>query len=242
MCGRFTLKTPASKLAGIFEWNGFSQLSPRYNIAPTQLVVCVRTLKRKSGENNAGLLRWGLIPDWAPTATTMPALFNARSETAAEKPAFRKAFRSRRCLIPADGFFEWKALNERSKQPWYIRQPDDGVFCFAGLWETWRDPGSGQAIESCTILTTQANDDLAELHERMPVILLASAYATWLSNSPSPGQLQELMQPLSAGSLVCHPVSSLVNKVSNNSPECIQHNETERNAAKPPNQQRTLFD
>jgi len=240
MCGRFTLKTPASRLATIFGVTGFPQLSPRYNIAPTQLVVCIRTAGSQSGDQNAALLRWGLIPSWAKETTTGAPLINARSETAADKPAFRKAFQSRRCLIPADGFFEWKVLNKKPKQPWYIHQPDEDMFCFAGLWETWREHSSGQPIESCTILTTQANEDLAELHERMPVILPESAYATWLSEASSPGQLQTLMQPLPMGTLVRRPVSLLVNKVTNDVPECIQR--VPADTTQPPVRQRTLFD
>jgi putative SOS response-associated peptidase YedK len=241
MCGRFTLKTSATELANTLGLAAFPQLSPRYNIAPTQLVICIRSNESRGGERDATFLRWGLIPGWTTNATG-PPLINARSETAADKPAFRNAFRSQRCLIPADGFFEWNALNPRLKQPWYIHQPDEIAFCFAGLWETWQNRGTGQSIESCTILTTQASADLLELHERMPVILPESAWATWLSGSSSPGQLQALMQPLPAGSLVCHPVSQLVNKTTNDVPACIQRDDTRIPQTHQLKRQRSLFD
>jgi len=242
MCGRFTLKAPAPELVAALGLTEFPQFSPRYNIAPTQLVFCIRVSEDHPAKRGASMLRWGLIPSWAKNTEANVPLFNARSETAAEKPAFRNAFRFQRCLIPADGFFEWKTLQKKhSKQPWYIRQPDEGVFCFAGLWETWQDP-SGASIESCTVLTTQANKDIAELHKRMPVVLPASSYGTWLSNASSPGQLQDLMCPLPSGSLVRYAVSSVVNKATNDSPECIQPVEPEANATRPLNRQRRLFD
>ncbi len=167
-------------------------------------------------------MKWGLIPFWAKDTSTGSRMINARSETVSEKRAFRKAFEIRRCIIPADGFYEWQKKTTRVRQPWFIHMADDTVFGFAGLWESWKPPGRDKRIESCTILTTTANGDLEDLHERMPVILPIEKQATWLSDSASAGQLQHLMQPLSDGVLVRHPVASLVNKVTNDQPECME--------------------
>lgn len=221
MCGRFTLKTPAAKLAEFFVVPSFPTLSPRYNIAPTQLVVCVRAVAGGT-DREAGALKWGLIPSWAKDPSIGSRMINARSETAAEKPSFRAAFKKRRCVIPADGFYEWKKAADRTRQPWYIHLPDDEPFGFAGLWESWKVRGTDEVIESCTILTTQASEDLQELHERMPVILPAEAQAAWLSSAASAGQLQSLMVPLPAGTLQRHPVATLVNKVAHDQPDCTE--------------------
>src|SRR5947207_1224429 len=184
MCGRFTLRTPLTVLAQqfLFELGDLpaeTQVSPRYNIAPTQIVVavCAGTSKRE-----LALFRWRLIPSWAKDAKITSSLINARSETLAEKPAFRTAFSRRRCLILADGFYEWKKEGKQ-KLPYYFQLAEGQPFAFAGLWDRWRGPdgSSEEAVESCTIVTTTANELCGEIHERMPVILRPSDYDLWLN-------------------------------------------------------------
>jgi putative SOS response-associated peptidase YedK len=157
-------------------------------------------------------------------------MINARSETLAEKPAFRSAFRARRCLIPADGFLEWRQSASGAKgkkQPFWIHRPDGGPFAFAGLWEGWRDPGAGLAIESCTIVTTAANATLRELHDRMPVVLAPGDYPLWIDpNVDEPGRLQHLLAPCGDDELVAEPVSTHVNRVANDDPRCIEPERT----------------
>jgi len=224
--------------------SAFPQLAPRYNIAPTQLVICVRPLITDPLMREAVLLKWGLIPFWAKDASIGSRMINARSETVAEKPAFRKAFQARRCIIPADGFYEWQKLSDGTRQPWFIHQPDDTPFGFAGLWESWK-PKDGEEIQSCTILTTDANADLRELHDRMPVVLPPDQQVAWLSQSASRGQLQAMMQPRPEGTLVRHPVAPLVNSVRNDNPACVDSVKIEsRKDASPSSvdRQQTLFD
>jgi putative SOS response-associated peptidase YedK len=227
MCGRFTLKTPATVLIEHF---GLSTalprqrelFEPRYNIAPTQDVTAIRATPES--EREAVSLRWGLIPSWTKDLAKARPLINARSETVAEKPSFRTAVRRRRCLIPADGFFEWQAVGKK-KQPFYIRRPDEAPFALAGLWEVWDGTaqGSGPRIESCTILTTAANQMMSELHDRMPVILSPNDYAVWLDpTNDDPQSLTPLFTPLPNDELVAGPVSTYVNKPSNQGPQCIE--------------------
>ena len=191
MCGRFTLRTPMSVLIEQFELDvniarQMALFEPRYNIAPTQNILAVR-VNRERGEREAALMRWGLIPSWSKDPQGGPPMINARGETLAEKPSFRTAVRRRRCLIPADGFYEWQQSPESAargkKQPYYIHFRDDRPFAFAGLWEAWRakdSPPDDQPLESCTIVTTAASTALASLHDRMPVILAPNDYQTWL--------------------------------------------------------------
>ncbi len=184
MCGRFTLRTPAETLSALFEDLRFPKLRPRYNIAPTQSILCVR--QDPQGNCEPAMLRWGLVPFWSQDLKIGARMINARSETAATKPSFRAAFKSRRCLVLADGFFEWKKIG-KEKQPYYITQVDDGPFCMAGLWESWKDKqsdsGLAAPVETCTILTTEANSMMAPLHDRMPVILDRDQYSFWLDSS-----------------------------------------------------------
>ncbi|MEQ9409214.1 MAG: SOS response-associated peptidase [Fuerstiella sp.] len=215
MCGRFTLSTPAARLMESFQVTEFPPLKPRLNIAPTQSIVCIR--QNATGEREATSMRWGLIPFWAKDLSIGNRLINARAETVAEKPSFRKAFASRRCLIPADGFYEWEKLPDRKKQPWLMQLADGKPFAFAGLWETWKPrPAAassdlGEWLLSCTILTTSANADVMPVHDRMPVFVLPENYGTWLSNDASVGQLQTLTEPLKDGLLQRRPVSSVIN-------------------------------
>lgn len=237
MCGRFTLRTTLNLLAQHFDLDlrGDRQLplfEARYNIAPTQDVLVVRT-DASDGQRVASTMRWGLIPSWmsADKVGTGPPQINARAETLAEKPTFRTAFRRRRCLIPADGFYEWPASAAPSrgkKQPFYIHRTDSGPFAFAGLWENWTQRPTAPAgdkplaIESCTIITTTANNSLRELHDRMPVILSPNDYAHWLdANVEDPAALAHLLAPCGDDELVVEPVSSHVNKVANDDPACI---------------------
>ena len=175
MCGRYTLKAPREAIAEAFDLADVPQLLPRYNIAPTQAVPVVR-LDRASGEREIALLQWGLIPSWADDPAIGNRLINARAETVAEKPAFRTAFKKRRCLVVADGFYEWK--RENGKTPYYFRLKDSSPFAFAGLWERWEK--GEEPVESCTLLTCEANGVVAPVHGRMPVILKPEDYARWL--------------------------------------------------------------
>lgn len=241
MCGRFTLATPASKLIELFRLRSFPQFSARFNIAPSQLVICIRAEDRTA--RTVDPMRWGLVPSWAKDETIGSRMINARSETAAEKPSFRRAFKSQRCLIPADGFYEWEKIDSKTKQPWFIQMQDEQPFAFAGLWETWTPnrelQPNADPVLSCTILTTTANADLNPLHERMPVFVAPQDHDLWLSEAASRGQLQELMRPLDDGLLKRHRVSTTVNSPRNDSAAC-RDELTERPA--PPPQQGSLFD
>jgi putative SOS response-associated peptidase YedK len=218
MCGRYTLKTPVEKLAEEFGFEASSvELPPNYNVAPTQQVAAVL---EEGGERHLELLRWGLIPSWADDPGIGSRMINARAETAPEKPSFRRAFRERRCLIPADGFYEWRRTNG-AKQPYYIRMKEGRPFAFAGLWESWKDDGDPE-IRSCTILTTGPNDLLAEIHDRMPVILPAGSYDAWLDPEADRDELYGLLAPYPEDEMEAYPVSRFVNSPQNNDPRCIE--------------------
>lgn len=219
MCGRFTLKTPAPVLLGLFDLPDAAALPPRYNIAPTQPVVVVRNAPAHPGRELVQM-RWGLIPSWADDPAIGNRLINARSETAANKPAFRSAFRQRRCLVPADGFYEWQKVG-RKKQPFYFHLRDGGPFAFAGLWEHWQKDAD-QAIESCTLLTTDANDLVRPLHDRMPVILAPEDYERWLDPGTAIPQLEALLRPYPGDAMTAYPVSVQVNNPRNEGPACVE--------------------
>jgi putative SOS response-associated peptidase YedK len=209
---------------------------PRYNIAPTQEILVVRP-EAKTGQREAAILRWGLIPVWAKGPQGGPPLINARAETVAEKSTFRHALRRRRCLIPADGFFEWQqtpgVTSRGKKQPYLIHRRDDGPLAFAGLWDSWISKGSMRMtgtdgkreplrIESCTILTTAANATLAPLHDRMPVILSPGDYERWLDPAVrDPQAVADLLVPFDDAELVAEPVSTHVNRVANDDAGCV---------------------
>lgn len=219
MCGRFTLSQSAEAIASVFQLNQVPTLEPRYNIAPTQLVSTVLQTPAQE-ERQFQMLRWGLIPAWAKDTTIGAKLINARAETVAEKPAFRSAFRHRRCLVVADGFYEWRRQDGK-KQPFYFRMQNGQPFAFAGLWERWQNT-DGEAIASCTILTTEANELLQSIHDRMPVILNPKDYDLWLDPAvQKSGHLQQLLQPYSAAAMISYPVSTKVNKPTNDTPELI---------------------
>lgn len=219
MCGRFTLRATGEELARLFELDEPPPLQPRYNVAPTQPVAAVRA--SPDGQcRELALLRWGLIPPWASDPVSA-SFINARAETAAGKPAFRGAFRARRCLIPADGFYEWRK-GPRGKEPFLFQLRGRRPFAFAGLWERWRGP-DGVEVESCAILTTEANDLVRELHDRMPVILAPEAVAPWLDPAfRDLGALQELLRPLPAWLMEAHAVSARVNNAACDGPACAE--------------------
>jgi len=220
MCGRFTLTITPEQLQeaipGLITPTG---MAPRYNIAPSQPVAVVPN----DGLNKLDFYIWGLIPSWAKDPSIGSRMINARGETLVEKPSFRSAFRRRRCLIPADGFYEWKQNpGSKSKTPMYIKLKSGEPFALAGLWENWNAP-DGSNILSCTIITTTPNALLEPIHNRMPVILPREAYARWLEpNEVNPAQLQELIQPYPAEAMTAYAVSSLVNRPENDLAACIQ--------------------
>ena len=220
MCGRFSLGTPATTLAGQFNLFEIPAWAPRYNIAPTQQApTAVRAASQLARQFK--MHRWGLIPPWAKDPGIGSQLINARAETVAAKPAFRKAFRERRCLILADGFFEWQRRG-RHKQPFHIRMRDGRPFAFAVLWEYWEGP-EGPAIDSCTILTTTANELVGTLHDRMPVILAPQDYNLWLDPAiQKVERLESLLRPYPSEEMTAYPVSTRVNNPANDSPECVE--------------------
>ncbi|MGI9048444.1 MAG: SOS response-associated peptidase [Rubrobacteraceae bacterium] len=216
MCGRYTLATPVERLAEAFGVGGsLPELSPNYNVAPTQEVAAVLV---DGDERRLEMLRWGLIPSWAKDPEIGARMINARSETVPEKPSFRSAFRKRRCLIPADGFYEWQKTNN-GKQPFYARMRDGSPFAFAGLWESWRD-NDGPEVRTCTILTTNPNELMAQVHNRMPVILPPDYYGLWLDPDAEEDALTELFDSYPDEAMETYPVSRFVNSPSNNDERC----------------------
>ena len=224
MCGRFTLRTPAPDLIEHFGLGRIPPLPPRFNVAPTQSVAILRN--DDAGQLECAQLRWGLIPNWTRDLAKTPTLINARSETVHEKPSFRSAFKLRRCLILADGFYEWQRAARGKKQPFYISLADQQPFAFAGLWESWQ-PQQAESdhdkIESCTILTTTANELLHELHDRMPVILSPTDNPVWLdADIQNREALEHLFEPYPSSEMTTWPVSTEVNNVRHDSPTCVE--------------------
>jgi putative SOS response-associated peptidase YedK len=215
MCGRYMLTTPVDALRQLFLFTERPNLAPRYNIAPTQEVPIVRR-SRDGAVRELITVRWGLVPYWADDPKIGNRLINARCESVARTPAFREAYQRRRCLIPADGFFEWQKVG-RAKQPLLVRRKDQAPFAFAGLWERWRQPG-GAVLRSCTIITCPPNELVAPVHDRMPVILASADFERWLD--PQAGG-RELLAPCPAEWLEALPVSRRVNSVENDDPERI---------------------
>jgi putative SOS response-associated peptidase YedK len=219
VCGRFTLRKPGAILAEWFNLPEVPAWAPRYNIAPSQLVA---TVLRTADESTRRLrvYRWGLIPSWAKDPRIGDRMINAQAETAATKPSFRAAFHRRRCLVLADGFYEWQVLGRR-KQPFYVGMRDECPFAFAGLWEHWESQ-AGEAIDSCTLLTMEPNELIRSFHHRMPVILDKQDYDLWLDPAiQDPETLQPLLRPYPAEAMTAYPVSTLVNNPRNDIPECI---------------------
>lgn len=245
MCGRYTLRKTAREVAEAFDaellddvdWAG-----PRYNIAPTQDALFVRRRTDADGEGKDGAAagsdgegagdsveggrqlvhgRWGLVPSWVDDPDDFPTLINARSETASEKPAFRGAFAGRRCLVPADGFYEWQEQGSGPKQPFHLRLGDDRPFAFAGLWERWGEEESGDHFRSYTILTTEASDLVATVHDRQPAILEPGDYDAWMDPETGRDDLAEMVRPLEPAGLELQPIGRLVNDPSNDGPEVL---------------------
>jgi putative SOS response-associated peptidase YedK len=223
MCGRFALRTPLNVLAEtfFFEMPADISQSPRYNIAPTQPILAV--IQTAEGERRQAIsARWGLIPSWAKDPAIGNRMINARSETAHEKPSFRAAFRRRRCLLLADGYYEWQKLAD-GKQPWLFHRGDDQPFAMAGLWEQWKPADQSELICSATILTTSPNTLSAPIHDRMPVILDESAQQSWLDLANEDlDQLSSLLKPCEQGLLVADPVSSHVNNPRHEDAQCVR--------------------
>lgn len=211
MCGRYSLSISPETIAALFNfYPNVETIAPRFNIAPTQTAPIVRL--DRDGRPELVPLRWGLVPRWAKDLASGSRMINARSETVAEKPAFRDAFRKRRCLVPATGFFEWQKLEARNKQPYYIHHHDDQPLVMAGLWESWKPTDELAAIETFTILTTEANLTMQFLHDRMPVFLQQDQFSDWLRCDSIDNQSAGvLMQPTDESLLVMHAVSRRVN-------------------------------
>ena len=221
MCGRFTLRVPASVVAQQFSLFEEPSWRPRFNIAPSQPVLAVRLASGPGEPGREGVpLRWGLIPSWAGDPAIGNRLINARAETAAEKPAFRAAWLRRRCLVAADGFYEWQRQGKQ-RQPHFICMRDGRPFAFAGLWESWEGPDHS-AVESCTLLTTEANDLVRTIHDRMPVIVAPADYARWFDPATPRTELSALLGPYPSDSMTAWPVSTLVNSPGNEDPRCIE--------------------
>ena len=222
MCGRYSLKTPADTLAKHFRLSKVPSVAPRFNIAPSQPIAIIRTQGAKDNRECV-LARWGLIPSWANFPGIGNKMINARAETVAEKPAFREALARSRCLVPADGYYEWQREGRmgQRKQPFYIRLRDGRPFAFAGLWEGWVGP-DGTLVESCAILTTEPNESLTHIHDRMPVILAEAAYDQWLDPAIRQAQLlQPLLRPYPPEEMTAYPVSLRVNDPAHDDAACI---------------------
>ena len=231
MCGRYTSITPVTDLA---RYVGVDEVSaedadpryadPRYNVAPTEEVPAVAV---SGGRRTLGMLRWGLVPPWADDPRVGSRMINARSESVLDKPAFRRAYSRRRCLMPADGFYEWRVEADGSgRRPWYFRHTRDEPLALAGVWESWRSEddrsGARERLVSCAILTTTANPTVAPVHHRMPVVIEPEAWEAWLDPEVDGAELRHLLAPAPAGLLQATPVRPLVNAVANDGPALIE--------------------
>jgi putative SOS response-associated peptidase YedK len=220
MCGRFSQTATPAMIAQQFDVAPPPLFAPRYNIAPSQPVVAIR-IEPDTATHQLLLLRWGLIPSWAKDPKIGHQCINAKAETVAERPSFRAAFKKRRCLVIATGFYEWQ-VQERAKQPMWIGLKSHRSFAFAGLWEQWQPP-EGEAIESCTILTTEPNELLRSIHNRMPVILSPASYEQWLDPTVQQTEpLKALLRPYPSEELLAYPVSTLVNNPRHDAPDCLE--------------------
>ncbi len=225
MCGRFSITTAPEAMRAIFNYENMPNLEPRYNVAPTQPIITIRL-----DEGHARTLvavRWGLIPSWSKDGNSGARMINARADTLLEKPSFRDAFKKRRCLIPADGFYEWRLEGGR-KQPFRIGMKGGDVFAFAGLWESWEAKQNGYGyqegdiVETGTIVTTNANDKLRPIHNRMPVILPPETYSAWLDPANDISTCRKFLKPYSEEPMAFYRVGQTVNNVRNDDPRCVQ--------------------
>jgi putative SOS response-associated peptidase YedK len=218
MCGRYRLSRRKQYIEEHFAASGDEDWGPRYNIAPTQPIPVIRQHPREP-VRELSLVRWGLIPSWSRDSAAAARMINARSETAAAKPAFRDALKSRRCLVPADGFYEWSRTG-KTKQPYCFEVNEGELFAFAGIWDRWKEP-SGGCIQTCSILTTTPNAVTSSVHDRMPVILDPDSYDLWLHPGMNDGATaSELLKPFDARLMRCYPVSTRINRVANDDEEC----------------------
>ncbi len=227
MCGRYTLHHKPEEIEERFEVDATEELlAPRYNIAPSQIVPVIRHALSGDQMREMAGCKWGLIPFWAKDPKIGNNLINAKAETIAEKPSFKKAFDKRRCLIPTDGFFEWQKRGKAPSQPMYIRRRDGGLFAFAGLWETWKSP-EGEALETCTIITVEPNELISKIHHRMAAILEPGAEAAWIDPKSKVDDLLQMLKPYPYDDLEAIPVSRAVNSPARDSLECIAPVEAE---------------
>ncbi|KPK58146.1 MAG: SOS response-associated peptidase [Gammaproteobacteria bacterium] len=226
MCGRFAFYSPAEAVSRLFAAETIADLPPRYNIAPTQPAPTVRL--DQDSVRRLNLLRWGLVPFWAKDPSIGNRMINARAETVASKPAFRQAFRKRRCLILADGFYEWQKADS-GKIPWFINAPSGEPFAMAGLWESWQADGD-EPLETCTILTTEAGSSLARIHHRMPVVLGSEGVQQWLDPNMDEGQLPLLADEARRVPLEAIRVSRQVNNPENEGPDLLRAAENQASA------------
>jgi len=218
MCGRYSITSAPEAMRRLFKFsNPLPNLRPRYNVAPTQDVPIIR-----AAENGRELveLRWGLVPHWAKDLSIGAKMINARSETVAEKPSFRDSFKKRRCLVVADGYYEWQKVDGK-KLPWRYTLSDGGLFAFAGLWARWDKAPDKVPVETCTILTTEANQLARKIHDRMPVILTPDDYAAWLGEDPQ-REPSDLLRPYPSEAMKAYRVGFVVSNSRNDVPECIE--------------------
>lgn len=221
MCGRYTLTTPGEVIAEIFDLSEEPEVAARYNVAPTQEVAAIRA-DEESGERRFVTLRWGLVPHWADDPSIGNRMINARAESVADKPAFRASFKKKRCLVVADGFYEWQKVAGGKKQPWYFRLESGEPFAFAGLWASW-NRGENGPLETCTLLTTDANGLVKKAHHRMPVILAPEDVDLWLDPKATDREpLEEILRPYDPSKMIAFPVSTRVNSPANEDPSVIQ--------------------
>jgi putative SOS response-associated peptidase YedK len=237
MCGRYTLTTPGEVIAEIFDLPEAPEVSARFNVAPTQEVAAIRADADDGGSEGGRrfvTLRWGLVPHWAKDPSIGNRMINARSESVAEKPAFRTSFKKKRCLVLADGFYEWQKVAGGKKQPWYFRLESGEPFGFAGLWSSWKpkDGGGGEPLETCTLLTTDANALVKKAHHRMPVILSPEHLDLWLDPEMTDREpLENVLRPYDPAKMIAFPVSTRVNSPANDDPSVIEpQGEVEREA------------
>ncbi len=230
MCGRYTVTSAPEAIRALFAYSEQPNFPPRYNVAPTQPIAIVRLAE---GKRQFALVRWGMLPSWVKDPKTFTLLINARGESVSGKPAFRAAMKRRRCLIPADGFYEWKAAGPR-KQPYYVTAKLGGPLAFAGLWETWTGP-NGEELETAAIVTTRANRALAAIHERMPVIIPPEAFDLWLDCANVDAETAAaLIAPAPETLLDAYEISTAVNRTANDHPKLVERFSQPADAESPP--------
>jgi putative SOS response-associated peptidase YedK len=217
MCGRYAITTAPEAIRQLFGYPEQPNFPPRYNVAPTQPVPIVRMAQ---GKRHFALVRWGLIPAWVKDPRAFSVVINARGESLLDKPAFKNAMKYRRCLFPADGFYEWERKGER-KQPYFVRRKGGGPLAFAGLWESWMGP-NGEEQESAAIVTTDASPSIAHIHDRMPVIVPPEAFDFWLDPNVNAEMAMEVIKPAQDATIECNPVSRAVNRHENDSPALVE--------------------